>query len=557
MASKKQIADLHAKLTADVRQYMVDMQSAAKRTQQTGQSISDNMGKAMRSTKTFNDAQNVMGKTSRMNGMMVQQAGYQVGDFAVQVASGQSAMRAFIQQGTQMLGVFGPGGAIAGAALAIGGVAWQMMRAGDETKNAGEELKTYEEYARQLHETMSKIRFDALRPTEQRDEVAKTIENKKAELRELWDLNSRLMAAPRALRYDESLPNGISQEELDLRLFRQGAVDDVMARIGKANTEMQELMASFGSLDSKVTDEMTKAGEEIRKRIEGENAEWQKLREAVNNSMREHDEEINRYTQSIEAAMDPTKAWREELEKIAALEKADRIDPNAATFQRGKLQSQIDEHEITRIQNSPEYLAFDFDGLDEKSRENFRQMEATAAAWASAVNGMFQDVSNRAGDAFATMLLTGQNAFKSLADSVAQQMIRIAAQMAIINPILNFVFGGFAGFTMLPTFYGGARAEGGPVDSGRSYLVGERGPELFTPGSSGTVTNNARFREMSAAPAGNTYIIDARGADQAAVARIEYALIKLAGPGVVERRALNAIGDGRRRGGSGAFAYSG
>lgn len=36
----------------------------------------------------------------------------------------------------------------------------------------------------------------------------------------------------------------------------------------------------------------------------------------------------------------------------------------------------------------------------------------------------------------------------------------------------------------------GARADGGPVISGKTYLVGERGPELFTPGASGAITPN-------------------------------------------------------------------
>jgi len=37
----------------------------------------------------------------------------------------------------------------------------------------------------------------------------------------------------------------------------------------------------------------------------------------------------------------------------------------------------------------------------------------------------------------------------------------------------------------------GARAAGGPVMSGGTYLVGERGPELFTPGTSGSITPNS------------------------------------------------------------------
>ncbi len=36
----------------------------------------------------------------------------------------------------------------------------------------------------------------------------------------------------------------------------------------------------------------------------------------------------------------------------------------------------------------------------------------------------------------------------------------------------------------------GSRADGGPVTGGRPYLVGERGPEMFTPSTSGTITPN-------------------------------------------------------------------
>ena len=35
-----------------------------------------------------------------------------------------------------------------------------------------------------------------------------------------------------------------------------------------------------------------------------------------------------------------------------------------------------------------------------------------------------------------------------------------------------------------------ARADGGPVNSGQSYIVGEQGPELFTPGTSGNIKPN-------------------------------------------------------------------
>lgn len=54
--------------------------------------------------------------------------------------------------------------------------------------------------------------------------------------------------------------------------------------------------------------------------------------------------------------------------------------------------------------------------------------------------------------------------------------------------------------------FGGGRASGGSVMGGTSYLVGERGAELFTPSSNGTITPN------SALSGGNTYNITVNGA---------------------------------------------
>ena len=39
----------------------------------------------------------------------------------------------------------------------------------------------------------------------------------------------------------------------------------------------------------------------------------------------------------------------------------------------------------------------------------------------------------------------------------------------------------------------GARAAGGPVTGGSAYLIGERGPEIFRPASSGTVVPNHKL----------------------------------------------------------------
>jgi phage-related minor tail protein len=62
----------------------------------------------------------------------------------------------------------------------------------------------------------------------------------------------------------------------------------------------------------------------------------------------------------------------------------------------------------------------------------------------------------------------------------------------------------------IPNYSGAfkARANGGPVSSGQTYMVGERGPELFVPGRSGTIVANDKMG------GGNTNVVvnvDAKG----------------------------------------------
>jgi len=75
----------------------------------------------------------------------------------------------------------------------------------------------------------------------------------------------------------------------------------------------------------------------------------------------------------------------------------------------------------------------------------------------------------------------------------------------------------------------GARASGGSVARGSSYLVGERGPEIFTPASSGMITPNSAI-------GGNTITVNVQGADPQAVVRALQDYNRTAGPIPVNTR---------------------
>jgi hypothetical protein len=55
------------------------------------------------------------------------------------------------------------------------------------------------------------------------------------------------------------------------------------------------------------------------------------------------------------------------------------------------------------------------------------------------------------------------------------------------NPLVSAIGG------VIDNIFGGVRATGGPVNAGSTYLVGERGPELFTPSGSGSIIPNNRL----------------------------------------------------------------
>lgn len=87
------------------------------------------------------------------------------------------------------------------------------------------------------------------------------------------------------------------------------------------------------------------------------------------------------------------------------------------------------------------------------------------------------------------------------------------------------------GSGLLPSgSFAGRRALGGPVMAGGSYLVGENGPEIFTPGSSGSITPNGAI--------GGNITVNVSGADPNAVVRALQQYVRQSGPVPVNTRAM-------------------
>ena len=104
-----------------------------------------------------------------------------------------------------------------------------------------------------------------------------------------------------------------------------------------------------------------------------------------------------------------------------------------------------------------------------------------------AINSSFNSVAAT----IARAAVSGKQSMDQLVSAILADFDRIAVKDFIAKPIEG-VISSIVG-SILPV--SGARAAGGPVAAGAAYLVGEQGPELFVPGTSGSIAPNA-----SAAP---------------------------------------------------------
>lgn len=155
MTASALTASLGVSLTADSANFESGFARASRSVQQARGIIDAEAAKIARSWKDASSG--ALNLTE-----VLRQSSYQVGDLAVQLASGQSALTAFVQQGSQLAGAFGPAGAAIGAVGAVlGAVAHGFLSAADEAKRlppaAESAIATFHDLAAAAEEAQKKI----------------------------------------------------------------------------------------------------------------------------------------------------------------------------------------------------------------------------------------------------------------------------------------------------------------------------------------------------------------------------------------------------------------
>ena len=185
-----------------------------------------------------------------------------------------------------------------------------------------------------------------------------------------------------------------------------------------------------------------------------------------------------------EAELALARAKREEdtvllmAERVRLEEKAVQLGLQLAKMKEGGFSSADIEkvkEEYIETWNEADALGMAIDKVSDKSDEMKKSIE------------QFADSAKRG---FADAIVEGEG-FKGILSSILKEF----AKTQILMALGGFGGGGTAGSGILGGIgkaFGGPRARGGPVTANTPYLVGENGPELFTPSGSGSITPNNR-----------------------------------------------------------------
>jgi hypothetical protein len=195
---------------------------------------------------------------------------------------------------------------------------------------------------------------------------------------------------------------------------------------------------------------------------------------------------------------DPTQDFIDKTKfnkEILPLQQALELEQKRLNTSGEKLTLMQEQFELTNLENELELLKLDNKGTENdlhgdtiKKLEAQINLQEQVVDNARALADPFRQVSNiiaqDIGDGIRG-LIRGTETLGGLLNNVVNKLIDGFINMAI--------FGNFGG-----TFERGGggllgaifKANGGPVKKGGSYIVGERGPEMFSPGVSGTITPN-------------------------------------------------------------------
>jgi len=141
--------------------------------------------------------------------------------------------------------------------------------------------------------------------------------------------------------------------------------------------------------------------------------------------------------------------------------------------------NKIDEYFQTGRLGAEEYGRA-VEQAQQKFRDQAIQSSALAQTLQSNLSGIFDSIISGTFNARQALAKLAADLAKMLANKLIKDLVG-----SLFGSIGGGSEGGIGGF--IAGLFGGAKATGGPVSANRAYLVGEQGPELMVPNTSGSI----------------------------------------------------------------------
>jgi len=295
--------------------------------------------------------------------------------------------------------------------------------------------------------------------------------------------------------------------EIRNRLMDEG-VDAEEARIQAVDTIINSLNAATVAGDS-YDQSIIRIGQntEYTKETEKELTKARKDGEkAVKERADAEEEAIKRMTKANQEYLDDIGYWSDQYEKKA--ETAASIAEARADIEADLAKARADgwQEGSDKIQGYLDKLS-DLDKKEQEAAENWEEniakrklamLEELLSADGELTEAELQSLEEKgvAWGVYTEEAIAQEQALRAEVQGLANDIMGIPDRT--INIEVNATGSGLAliggeGETKAKVGVKGKKAAGGPVSGGDSYLVGEQGPELFTPGASGQITSNANL----------------------------------------------------------------
>lgn len=408
----------------------------------------------------FRKMQSEMAKTAKQGKVLdrqfrfmrggIGQVGHQIQDVAVQLQMGQNGLLVLGQQGGQIASIFGPGGAVIGAFLAVGSaISMALIPSLFGATEAAKELK---EANKELIDN-----FDDLAPAQQKYArllATKKLEDYRAELKRL---------------------NNETRERQTI-LETGGFFDRFLAKKGDLES-LEDYNERISKLDSD-TEFYKAAVKALEEQIDGTTKAFQRQEDALK-------KQIDTFGMSSREIQDyeiRQQVLRGELEVTEGLQ----LLFHNAELNRLEKRSEAEENAQKRASAAQQKAV-------KEAEKALKETEKTTQKFADSIGDGFVNAISGA--------MSFKDAMKNVAQSVVNDLIKMMVKKMITDKIFGFMTnamnpGGVIGAGESDAGFIGPlqpRANGGLVTKGRPYMVGERGRELFVPNQSGNIIPNNRL----------------------------------------------------------------